>query len=99
MGLVYALGVLSIASAVASGVIGSLIAELLETRGAETNRRFFALLRRRHILRYLRVYCDVTTRETGRVGPLYYAYVCAIIGMIVFGVTAILFRIAILSRT
>lgn len=98
MGFVYALGALSIACAVASGVIASFIADYLESRGTETNRRFFALLRRGHILRYLRVYRDVTARETGRVGPLYYAYVCAVTGMIVFGVTAILFRISILSR-
>ena len=99
MGFVYALGILSIACAVASGVVGSFIADLLETRGTETSRRSFALLRRRPILRYLRVYRDLTARETGRVGPLYYAYVCAITGMIVFGAFAILIRVTILSRT
>jgi hypothetical protein len=98
MGLVYALGALSIACAVASGVIASFIADYLETRGTEANRRVFALLRRGRILRYLRVYRDITRRETGHVGPLYEAYVGTVLGMIVFGVFAILIRAGILVR-
>lgn len=98
MGFVYALGALSIACAVASGVIASFIADYLESRGTQANRRVFALLRRGHILRYLRVYRDITRRETGHVGPLYEAYVGTVLGMIVFGVFAILIRAGILSR-
>jgi hypothetical protein len=93
----FALGALSIGCAVASGVIGSSIADLLDARGTNANRRNFALLRRTHVVRYLRAYRDVTQRETGRVGSLYYAYVGSVVGMGLFGVTAIVLRIALLS--
>lgn len=98
MSFALALGALSIGCAVASGVIGSSIADLLDARGTGANRRNFALLRRRYVVRYLRSYRDVTQRETGRVGPLYYAYVGSVVGMALFGVTAIVLRVAILWR-
>ena len=93
----FTLGALSIGCAVASGVIGSSIADLLDARGAGANRRNFGLLRRRHVARYLRAYRDVTRSRTGHVGPLYYAYVGSVWGMALFGVTAIVLRVAFLS--
>ncbi|MDD4903469.1 MAG: hypothetical protein PHX77_03115 [Candidatus Bipolaricaulis sp.] len=93
MALIFTLGSLSIASAVVSGVAASFIVTALYAHGIPVEGRSFALLRRR-ILRHLRAYRDMTKRQTGRVGPFYYVYVGSWLGMVVFGVIAILLRVA-----
>jgi hypothetical protein len=93
MALIFTLGALSIASAVVSGIAASFIVTALYAHGITADGRSFALLRRR-VLRDLRAYRDMTKRQTGRVGPFYYVYVSSFSGMVMFGVVAILLRVA-----
>jgi hypothetical protein len=78
--------VLAIVSALWGVVDFILITVALEKRGIHVN----MLLARVYFFRYLNQYKDVTLKETGKVGSLYYSYttamalalVCAVIGFI-----------------
>ena len=69
------------------GVVDAiLVAVALDKRGIRVNMLLFRVL----MFRYLSQYRDVTLKETGKVGPLYYSYVtsmlvavvCALIGFV-----------------
>lgn len=67
-------------------VIG--IVHELRKRGVEVN----FLLIRLYFFRYLGQYRKMTLEETGRVGPLYYSYLAAMLVALVCGVIGLVLR-------
>ena len=75
---------LGVACGSSAGVTAVLIARALEPHGITTPFPFFGLF----IFRNLRRYSEVTRRTTGRIGPLFYAYVVPINAALILVVIA-----------
>jgi hypothetical protein len=72
------------------GVVSAvMIGGALQKRGYKVNWLLFRLLL---VTRYIGQYRDVTRQETGRVGPLFYSYVIAMIMALVAGIAGLIVR-------
>lgn len=71
------------------GVVSAvMIAGALQKRGLKVNWLFLRVM----ILKYISQYRDVTRRETGRTGPLFYSYVIAMNLALVAAVVGLILR-------
>ncbi len=72
------------------GVVSALmIAAALQKRGVKINWFWFRVLL---VARYLDEYRDLTRRETGRTGPLFYSYVNAMLVALVTAIVGLVLR-------
>ncbi len=88
MGLVNLLFALAVVCVVWGVVSAVLIAVALERRGVDVNLLFLKVL----IFKYLVQYRDITLKETGRIGPLFYSYIISMNLALVTAVAALLLR-------
>ena len=84
--ILFAVAIVSALWGVASA---ALIAEALRKRGVKVNWVFLRFL---ILSKYLGQYRDITRRETGRSGPLFYSYVIAMNLALVTAIAGIILR-------
>jgi hypothetical protein len=81
--------VIAIVSALVGGVTSGMIGGELQKRGVKVNWFLYRVLL---MTRYLGEYKDLTRKETGRVGTLYYVFVTAWNVALVMAVVGLLLR-------
>lgn len=89
MGAFYVLAFLAIAGAIWATVAAVLIAIYLEKKGTKTPFFLFKF----YFFRNQRLYREITLKENGKIGPLYYQFVIPINVALLCGLAAMAIRI------
>jgi len=89
MGVFYTLSFLAVVGALWATVAAILIAIYLEKKGTKTPFFLFKF----YLFRNQRLYKEITLKENGKIGPLYYQFVVPINVALLCGLAALVIRV------